>query len=268
VIPVILDNVYVLSVAVRGGKPQRKAECVSMLARIGVVVVTAVLALVTPAGAEPGQRPDPPEAVREEVAKSLAVAAGGSQAWPLAIKRVLIKTVSTYRDDPPSESTKETFLEVVGPGLIRARTTDTADGSATEATSVYGFLEAATWVRSGNHSMRRIVTDFFADAQISALAPGTAFSLQQKVLMVEDEKRWSTSLYRSACKVGPTASASSLHRRLAGAALAIDCSSTVDGRPANRSKGFLLPSSGWYFQESFETSFYKARSRLLEVELF
>jgi hypothetical protein len=76
----------------------------------------------------------------------------------------------------------------------------------------------------------------------------------------------STTLYRTKCSVGARRFASTVHPALTGTALPIDCSSTVDSRPANTTKGFLLPESGWYFQESMETSFYKGTSRLMEVE--
>ena len=230
-----------------------------------LLVMISVLGLVRMAPAQPAT---PAAPVRTEVARSLAVAAGGVKAWPLRLRRAVVKTVSTYKGDLPHTATEEILLASVGVGLVRAQTIDSSGRPSSDATSVYGLVEVATLVTSGAHSMRRVVTDFFADSPITSLATGATFSFRQKVLMIEDDNQRATSLYRTACKVGPLVQASTLHGSLTGEAVSMDCTTTADGKPANQSRGFLLPGLGWYFQESFETSFHRSRSSLVQVEPF
>jgi len=111
--------------------------------------------------------------------------------------------------------------------------------------------------------MRRVVTEFLAEPPIPSLVSGGAFTSRQEVLMIEDGKLHPTLIYRTACRVGAIVPASVLNMSLTGNAITMDCTTTVDGRPANKTRGFLLPDLGWYFRSPL-----RLRSSDLAAALF
>jgi hypothetical protein len=95
---------------------------------------------------------------------------------------------------------------------------------------------------------------------------GDGFSYELGYATTDSVDGRSQSHSRTDCKLGLAQPAARLNTKLTGDAIPVECETVTEGRPSSRMRGWLLLDAGWYFQEVFETGYYRGQSKLVDVE--
>jgi hypothetical protein len=100
-----------------------------------------------------------------------------------------------------------------------------------------------------------------------AVTAGTRFSYTAtRRWTIGDDEPWDSE-YQGECVVRTPGPASALHPALEGAAFPVECAVAVDGGPGISESGLLLPAVGWYVPQTFENSFFRSKTRVVDIEL-
>jgi hypothetical protein len=196
---------------------------------------------------------------------TLRRAAGGEQALPLHIRRAIIETIGTTPDGQKQSSLEERTFQSRGGGLVL--TSAKAPEYSFEDLSLYGLItigSRSSYPRGGGAS-RRLEHIAFSGTLVSAIAGG-AVTYELAYAGIDTVAGRSRSRSRTECKLGAAQSAAKLNANLTGDAVPVECETIMQGGPSSKMRGWLLVDAGWYFQEMFETDYYRGESRLVEVE--
>jgi hypothetical protein len=197
--------------------------------------------------------------------EALVRAAGGAMALPLGIRKATIETVSAAPSGKTVTSTEERTFQGRGGGLVL--TSAKAPEYAFEDLSLYGLITVgsrSSYPRGGGAS-RKLEQFGFSGTLVPAKA-GDGFSYELGYATTDSVDGRSQSRSRTDCKLGAAQPAARLNAKLTGDAVPVECETAMEGRPSSRMRGWLLLDAGWYFQEVFETGYYRGQSRLVEVE--
>jgi hypothetical protein len=196
---------------------------------------------------------------------ALGRAAGGEKALRLRIRRAIIETVGTTPDGQKQNSLEERTFQSRGGGLVL--TSAKAPEYSFEDLSLYGLITVgsrSSYPRGGGSS-RKLEHITFSGTLVSAIAGG-AVTYELAYAGIDTVAGRSQSRSRTECKLGAAQSATKLNAKLTGDAIPVECETAMQGGPSSKMRGWLLLDAGWYFQEMFETDYYRGESRLVEVE--
>ena len=205
-----------------------------------------------------------PAEVPAALKEALDRASGGAKALPLGIRRAMIETVSAAPNGKNQTSTEERTFQGRGGGLVL--TSAKAPEYAFEDLSLYGLITVGSrsnFARGG--ASRKLERLEFSGTLVPAKA-GEGFSYELGYSTTDSVDGRSQSRSRTECKLGLAQPAARVNAKLTGDAIPVECETAMEGRPSSRMRGWLLLDAGWYFQEVFETGYYRGQSKLVDVE--
>ena len=197
--------------------------------------------------------------------QALERAAGGDKALPLRIHKARIETVSRAQGGRKQQSQEERTLEGKGAGLVLGSAK--APEYSLDDLSLYGLITVAsrsTFPAGGGAS--RQLERFSSTGTLVPAGSGDAFSYEVDYATVDSTHGRGRSHSRTQCKLGAAQSAAAVNAKLTGTAVPVDCESQTEGQPSSKTHGWLLLDAVWFFQDLFETPYYRSESRLVEVE--